>query len=232
MNMRVILEPAFVLHTRAYRDTSLLVDLFTLNHGKISVVARNARGIRSRFKGSLIPFAPMLITAFGKTELLQLSSIETNGAAFFLNGNMLFNGLYLNELLVRLLQKFDPFPKLFEAYGATLQSFLGAEHIQANLRRFEMILLTELGYGLSLQQEVNGSKIQSNLNYIYDVNQGFAISNKSVSDHHVFQGEHLLAIAQQKFDTGEILAASRRLMRLAISALLGDYSLKTRELFQ
>jgi DNA repair protein RecO (recombination protein O) len=228
--MRIILEPSYVLHTRPYRDTSLLVDLLTLNHGKVSVIARSARGLRSRFKGSLVLFSPLLITASGKSELLQLSEVEISEAAVFLEGDKLFFGLYLNELLVRLLQKYDPCPGIFNAYAATLKQFVIAENCQLCLRRFEMLLLSELGYQLPLHQAACGSEINSHQTYAYQFNQGFVLSHqhKGVD---VFQGEHLLEIANQNFESNEILASCRRLMRLAIGHLLGDYTLKTRELF-
>ncbi len=228
--MRIILEPSFVLHTRPYRDTSLLVDLLTLNHGKVSVIARSARGLRSRFKGSLVLFSPLLITASGKSELLQLSEVEISEAAVFLEGNKLFFGLYLNELLVRLLQKYDPYPEIFAAYAATLKQFVNTENCQLCLRRFEMLLLSELGYQLPLRQSACGSDIRSQQTYAYQFDQGFVVSQQDKGNH-VFQGEHLLAIAKQDFNDNEILGACRRLMRLAIGHLLGDYTLKTRELF-
>lgn len=231
MTTRINFESAFVLHTRPYRDTSLLVDLLTLNHGKISVIARSARGIRSRFKGGLVPFAPLLISASGKSELLQLTNVEITEPAFFLKGNMLFNGLYLNELLMRLLQKQDAYPKIFAAYRTTLKLFEQTEESQVALRKFEMLLLSELGYGLQLNQESSGNEIKSHLNYIYRFDQGLILANASTGPH-VFQGHHLLEIAKQNFADANILAASRRLMRLAIGTLLGDYQLKTRELFQ
>lgn len=228
--MRIILEPSYVLHTRPYRDTSLLVDLLTVNHGKVSVIARSARGLRSRFKGSLVLFSPLLITASGKSDLLQLSEVEISEAAVFLEGNKLFFGLYLNELLVRLLQKYDPYPEIFNAYAAILKQFVSTENCQLCLRRFEMLLLSELGYQLPLHQSACGSEISSQQTYVYQFDQGFVVSPQ-YKGHNVFQGEHLLAIAKQDFNNNEILTACRRLMRLAIGHLLGDYTLKTRELF-
>jgi DNA repair protein RecO (recombination protein O) len=230
--MRFILEPAYILHTRAYQDTSLLVELFTQNHGKVTVLARSARGNRSRFKGCLVPFSPLLITASGKTDLLHLTSVETNGSAFFLQGKMLFNGLYLNELLMKLLQRLDPFPDLYVAYANALKELRDErEQVQSVLRGFEITLLTQLGYGLQLDKESNGADIQPNVYYYYRFEQGLIPCAQSSTNANVFLGSSLLAIAEQNFTSTEILSAARRLMRLAIGTLLGDYQIKTRELF-
>lgn len=229
--MRIILEPAFVLHTRAYRDTSLLVDVFTLNQGRLCVIARNARGLRSRFKGCLVPFAPLLISASGKTELLQLIDLELSESAIFLEGNRLFNGLYLNELLLKLLQKQDAYPGIFVAYKETLRKIALTPNIQAALRSFELCLAAELGYGLELEQDTSGNAIQPELYYAYHLEQGW-LPRAHTENPQVFLGQHLLAIAKRNFDNTDILLTARRLMRIIIGSLLGDYQLKTRELFQ
>lgn len=232
MVMKVILEPAYVLHAKPYRETSLLLELLTLNHGKISVVARSARGPRSRFKGCLQPFMPLLVTCQGKTELLQLTAVELHGPCHFLQGNMLFNGLYLNELLMRLLHRFDSYPVLFSTYQATLENLSGTPKYSAViLRRFEMKLLSELGYGLQLSKEPGGSPIQAQHHYYFQVEHGFSPSKQTNTHPHVFQGAHLLAMDENNFENTDVLKASRRLMRIALGALLGNYEIKTRELF-
>lgn len=229
--MRFTLEPAYILHTKPYRDTSLLVELFTKQHGKMTVLARSARGLRSRFKGCLIPFASLLISASGKTELLQLTSVEANGSSLFLQDKMLFNGLYLNELLMKLLQRHDPFPELFDVYEQALQQLANPQNeVQVILRRFEMTLLKELGFGLQLQQESNGADILPDHHYYYHAEQGLRRCQRS-DNLNIFQGSHLIEIAKHNFNSTEILTACRRLMRLAIGNLLGDDQIKTRELF-
>jgi DNA repair protein RecO (recombination protein O) len=227
------LEPAYVLHATPYRETSLIVQFFTLNYGKVWMIARSARGSRSRFKGCLIPFAPLLLSATGKTDLLQLTAVEMNGAACFLQGNMLFNGIYLNELIVKLLlQRFDPYPKVFALYKETLSQLQNVAHDQQQkiLRIFEKEFLVELGYGLQLNKETTGVQIDPNQYYYYR-DQGFMSCEKNIPNPCVFKGSHLLAIEKNNYEDIEILRAARRLMRLAIGSLLGNAQLKSRELF-
>src|ERR1700722_5915855 len=120
MRNNFILEPAYILHTKNYRETSLIIRFFTRNYGIVHAIARSARGTRSRFRGCLIPFAPLLITGTSKTDLMQLFSAEATGPACFLQGDALFNALYLNELVIRLLPCFDPYPNLFLLYQQAL----------------------------------------------------------------------------------------------------------------
>lgn len=229
---KLVLETAYVLHAKAYRETSLLITFFTLNYGTVSVMARSARGIRSRFKGCLQPFSPLLISCQGKTDLLQLADVETCGVSHLLEGKMLFNGLYLNELLIKLLHRFDPYPVLFSTYQKTLNRLaeMPLEAI-ASLRQFEMKLLSELGYGLHLDKESDGRAIEPSQYYQFDVEQGLTRSQTVSPNVNHFLGEHLLAIGNHHYENPDIAKTHRSLMRLAISALLGGYKLRTRELF-
>src|SRR6185437_10727813 len=120
MTHATLLQPAFVLHTRPYRDTSLLLEIFTPDYGRVSTLARGARGLRSRFKGLLQPFVPLLLSWYGKTELMTLSAAESQGKVLDLTGEKLLCGLYLNELLMRLLHRYDAHPQLYIVYQETL----------------------------------------------------------------------------------------------------------------
>lgn len=229
--IKLQLEPAFVLHTRAYRETSLIVDFFTFNHGKLSALAKSARGTRSRFKGCLVPFTPLLISGNTKTDLLQLNIAETTGAAYFLQGNNLFSAIYLNELLVKLLQRFDPYPTLFKAYQSSLLQLQNSKNeSQKILRIFEKQLLAELGYGLHLSQETTGKNVHADKFYSYTLDKGLVSCARGTGSD-IFRGSHLLAIERNHFESKEILKDARRLLRLALGGLLGNYTLKSRELF-
>ena len=153
MTNRITLQPSFVLHTRPYRDTSLLVDLFTLNHGRIRAVARSARGLRSRYKNQLRPFISLLTTWSGQSDLVTLSQAETHNAFYDFSGSVLISALYLNELLVRTLHLHDPHPDLFVAYQKTLARLVHGDSQEGPLRLFEKTLLSELEYGLVLTKE-------------------------------------------------------------------------------
>lgn len=239
---RVDLTPVYILHTRFFRNTSLIVELFSQTHGHISVVARSARGPQSRYKGQLQLFSPMLASWFGLHELKTLGNTELNSMPLQLNQNALFCGFYLNELIMRLLQKEDPHPQLFNLYHESLcqleKSGSGSgsgrkntNNLPAILRLFEKKLLENLGYGLPLTHDVKTrEKIQSDCHYEFIPNQGFFLSN-TTSHHQNFSGADLMAIHAEKFDTESVANSAKRLMRLAISHLLGNNTLKSRELF-
>jgi DNA repair protein RecO (recombination protein O) len=229
---RVTLQPVFVLHTRPFRDTSLLVDALTLNHGRVHLLARNARGLRSRFKGVLQPFVPFLASWSGKTDLMYLSAVEANGSPFYLSGVALISGLYLNELLVRLLYRYDPHPNIYKAYQYALVCLQRSESPEQILRLFEKQLLAELGYGLELNKEVSGEAIVADQAYRLDPERGFMKSfDKTHFQSAVFSGKSLLAFYSGELQNLEDLREIKRLMRLVLAPLLGDKPIKSRELF-
>ena len=112
MTNRVTLEPTYILHRRAYSNTSYIIDFFTRTHGRVSAVARSARGPKSRYRGKLELFVPMLVTWTGKYELKNLGEVEFCQPPIDLQGNALLCAFYLNELLVKCLQREDPHPQL------------------------------------------------------------------------------------------------------------------------
>lgn len=232
----ISLEPAFVLHTRSYRDTSLIIVFFTFHHGIIHAVARGARGNRSRLKGLLQPFIPLLISWSGYSELVTLRDAETcsHHSYNMLSENYL-TGLYLNELLVRVLQRHDPHPALYQAYQLALQEMSSEKHEQVILRLFEKKLLHELGYALPLSQDcASGQAIISKRFYQFDPAQGFSILPESYAHHdaiNVFSGEMIVALHHENFQDKQLWRDMKRLMRIALAPLIGTKQLKSRELF-
>lgn len=238
--MRISLQPAFVLHHRPYRETSLIVDLFTRDYGRIAVVAKGVRTPKSRIRACLQPFNPLLITWQGKSELLSLSGAEGNGVPLRLFGDCLLSAFYINELLVRVLHKYDPHPKLYTIYQETLIELHhfkeGKLGLLRTLRIFEKKLLEELGYGLQLQYDIsNGKPLIENQNYFFIPEQGFQALEDSLSSHRqhhwTFLGKSLLAFATEQLNDADCLRDAKRLMRLAIAPLLGNAPLHSRKLF-
>jgi DNA repair protein RecO (recombination protein O) len=150
---RIKLEPGYILHHYPYRDTSLLLEVFTKDHGRLGMVARGARGPANRQRPSLQSFRPLLVSWSSRGELGTLTGCESNGPMIALEGTALFSGFYLNELLMRLLLRQDPHAGLFHCYEQTLKG-LSVEGGQRSLRLFEKKLLEELGYGLQLERDV------------------------------------------------------------------------------
>ena len=232
MTTRITLHPSFVLHTKPYRDTSLIVDLFTLNHGRVRAVARSARGMRSRFRNCLRPFSSLLCTWSGRTDLVSLSQAESHDALYDLIGNALISALYLNELLIRTLHLHDPHPDLFVAYQQCLAKLLHSDDQEKPLRLFEKTLLSELGYGLVLTTEAESDiPIEPDAHYTFSRQLGFFRNFQRDPDSEVFKGSSLLALDQNQIDDPQTRLDCKRLMRIALSPLLGDKPIQTRELF-
>ncbi|MCD6038759.1 MAG: recO [Gammaproteobacteria bacterium] len=229
---KITLQPAFILHRRAYRETSLLLDLFTESYGRISLIARGVRGHRSRLRSLLQPFVPLLISWQGKSELMLLNAAENNGAPFQLRGDCLLSGFYLNELLMRVLPKQDPHPPLYTIYHDTLLELQSGMLQQHTLRLFEKKLLAELGYGLQLQYDFStGEKVVAEQFYLFYPEQGFKRSASYAGEKMQFKGKSLLALAEEEFPDEECRRDAKRLMRIALASLLGLSFLHSRKLF-
>ena len=193
MTHRIDLTPTYILHSRPFRNTSLLIELFSKEFGRFGAVARNARGIKSRYRGQLQVFTPLLISWSGLHELKTLGAVELNGMPIPLNHEPLFCAFYLNELLMRLLHKDDPHPTLFDLYHHSLLRLADRESIPIILRLFEKKLLDELGYGLPLKFEAKTrDKIHPNRFYRYEHQSGFILTDPhNTSD--IFSGGDLIA---------------------------------------
>lgn len=228
------LQPAYILHTRPYRDTSLLIDAFTASQGRVNLIAKGARGIhgkKSRFRGSLQAFVPLLISWRGKTDLMNLLNAEPSYISFpHLTGKLLVCGLYLNELLIRLLYRYDPYPQLFEAYQTALCSL--SDNPPIALRLFEKKLLAELGYALYLNKDsLTNQALLPHQAYQFIPSQGLVVClNESVYKQSIFSGASLLAIHHESWDTPTHLLDAKRLFRLAINHLLEGKTIRSREL--
>lgn len=232
---RVLLQPAYVLHRRLYRETSFLVELFTPEYGRISVVARGVRKLRSSSAGLLQAFVPILVSFSGKGELMALTDIEANGEAKHLHGDCLFAGFYLNELLMCLLEKWDAHPSLFELYAHTLNALQTHQLEQRTLRLFEKYLLEELGYGvLPKEDSALQNSIQADKFYRFVPEQGFVVSELGdavQSKSSIFSGKSLLAIAKEEWSDEASLQDAKRLTRLLLAPLLGARPIYSRQLF-
>jgi len=226
--MRVLLQPAFVLHRRLYRETSLLLDVFSLDYGRVSLIAKGVRQHRSANRALLQSYRPLLLSWQGKTELMTLTGVEGEGIPFALRGECLLAGFYLNELLMYLLPKQDAHPNLYAIYHHTLMQLQTPTLQQQVLRIFEKRLLEELGYGLQLGGEWLAEDF-----YQYFPEQGFK-RYELQSDEipwTVFSGKSLLALMTETLDNEGTLKEIKRLMRLAFKPLLIGKTLKSRELF-
>lgn len=233
--MRIELQPAYILHTRPYRDTSLLVDFFTPEFGRIGAVARGVRQGKGNKRVLFNPFVRLLISLQGKTDLKLLTAIEADGPACHLSGAQLYSGFYLNELLVRLLPEMDAHPPLYYRYQQSLQQLRDHTDVEPLLRDFEFAFLQELGYAIDFIADAHsGAGIAAGSCYWFDTQAGFYLADnpqQASASMPLFQGKDIIAMAQRDFVTPETRQAAKRLSRMMLQPLLGNRPLRSRELF-
>ena len=226
---RVELQEGFVLSLKPYRETSLLIEILSREHGKVALVAKGARGRRARWAGLLQPFNLLSLSWTGRSDLQTLMGVEWLGPVLQFDATRLYCGLYLNELVSRFLHRHDPYPHLFSSYAQSLKALVGEMNIERTLRLFELTLLNEVGYGLQLEYEAKGGKnIEPNKHYAYLLEQGpveAAVSNETIS------GATLIGLRQKNLENDDVLAEAKRLLRQVIAHHLGGKSLQSRALF-
>lgn len=229
--MRIDMQPAFVLHTRPYRDSSLLIDFLTRDHGLVRAVGRGVSGSSKRSKNRMMPFQPYLITLSGRTELLSLYQSEYAGGAITLKHEALFSAMYLNELLIRTLQFQENHSPVFLRYAQALSGLEAGHRIESVLRRFEWCLLEELGYGVDVD------RIDPSSSYDYEEATGFVRVDSQPGESQVFPGRLILELAAWVENDNDadlpatLIGFSKLLMRRRLSPLLGDRPLSSRKLF-
>ena len=220
-------------HGRTCRETSALIETFTREHGRVALVARGARRPRSSLRAALQPFVPVLIGWSARGELGTLRHVETPSSVEALDGRALLSGLYLNELLMRLLHRNDPHPELFDAYTEALQALRTDDGAERALRRFEKRTLDAVGYGMMLEHEADsGAPVQCGQRYAYHPQHGPMRPGTAPGDAVEVCGDTLLALAADAPLDDDGLREAKRLMRAVIRIHLGDRPLSSRALFR
>ncbi len=229
-----ILNHAYILHRRLFRDSSLIIEFFTAEQGLIAAVAKGARNPKSKLHSALQFFSPLLISYYGKSELLGLRTAEINGGINLLSGKYLLSMLYVNELLCKLLHKFEAHPNVFSAYQQLIAHFIEQKNIEEQLRIFEMHLLQELGYGLSLSYgQITFNQLNDNEHYIFSLEDGIKqiTLNKLNNSNSIYSGQILRKILQQEFNDIVVLSTAKQLFRQIFTALLQHKTINSRQLF-
>ncbi|WP_026377505.1 DNA repair protein RecO [Aestuariibacter salexigens] len=220
-----------VLHRRAYRETSFLLDLFCRESGKISAVAKGVRSAKSDRKSLLQPFQLLECHLYGRHELKNLGSVDALQPAMQLQGLRLYCAMYLNELLNRVLPKEEPCPQLFNHYLSILQQFRQLDdslnEVEPLLREFEFALLSELGYMPDLCEDSHGEVLRHDGHYMLSADEGLVAS---ADNQRSFRGEALMLVNARQWGP-ESMQCAKRLSRQLLAPLLGDKPLKSRELF-
>ncbi len=238
-------DAAFVLHSYAYRETSLIVETFTRTHGRVVMVAKGAKRPQGAMRGVLNPFQGLTLVWFGKSEMKTLKSAEQDQILPQLSGAALLSAFYLNELLLKLASREDAHEQLFDSYAGTIASLAmlpngngSARDIAPILRQFEVTLLQELGYALQLQEEADShAPLRAEHQYVYFMERG-PLSLRSTEQQSnataclQVQGKTLLDMACCDYRDAQTQSQSKHLMRMIINHLLGDKILHTRQLIR
>lgn len=233
--MRYAAEPAFVLHARAYRETSLLVEMLSEAHGRIGVLARGVRGPRRHvLRAALQPLQHVRFDASQRGELAQLQGAEALDAAPLLHGDAALAAFYVNELVLRLAPRHDPLPDLYDAYARARERLRGEAAdrtaIAWLLRRFERDLLDALGVGMACDLDGDGASIDPAARYRLDPEHGPRRLLQDRGREASATGAALLALAEDRRPEEEDLAGLRRALRAVLSHHLGARPLKSWEL--
>ena len=236
MENRVQLQPAYVLHRQVFQNTSMLVDFFCLDYGRVRAVAKGARREKSKYRSSLQPFQPLLLSFSGRGDVKTVIDSEPSVAALNLQGQRLFSGMYINELLTRLLHNYVEHKPLYLAYQESLLALQGDEGLEVLLRKFELGLLVELGYGVNFESDSEaGLPLEQGKTYCFSPSRGFSLIENGANDSPEsakFHGADLLALGDLDFSQRSVLLAAKRLLRIALAVHLGDKPLHSRSLFR
>lgn len=229
---RIELSPLYVLHHRPWRDTSRMLDVFSREHGRLTLFARGVRGPRSTVASLLQPFRLLLVSWTGSGDAGQLTQVEAASGHEPGNAELppaaLMPAWYLNELILKLTVRHDPQPPVFDLYARTLERLRAGGAITIALRRFERELLELLGYGIEFRQEArDGAALLADAYYHFHAELGFVeVSGKATESSYL--GRDLLAIAADDYDGADVQDTARRLFRAAIDRALEGRDLRTR----
>lgn len=227
---RVAGQPAFVLHSYPYKETSLIVDVFSRDYGRVALIAKGAKRPHSKLRGVLQTFQPLSLGWSGKAEVRTLTAAEWIGGLLPLEKSALLCGFYLNELLVKLLARDDPHPALFDHYIATLNQLAHDEPAPIVLRKFERALLKETGVGGKLTVCVNtGNPVEAEQVYVVDPERGPRIAHPADNTPRV-TGKTLLDMENEDYADSTTQMQSKFLMRFLLAHHLGGAPLNTRQI--
>ncbi|QQC63985.1 DNA repair protein RecO [Paraburkholderia ginsengisoli] len=228
---RIAEQPAFVLHSYPYRETSLIIDVLSRDHGRLALVAKGAKRPHSALRGVLQTFQPLALSWSGKSEVRTLTGAEWVGGMLPLTGGALLCGFYVNELLVKFCAREDPHPQLFHHYVVTMTRLAHDEPPVQVLRSFERVLLRETGYAMSLDRTVARKAVLPEGRYVFDPERGVReASDDWPAQWPVVAGQTLLDMEQDDYHRAQTVAQSKTLMRFLLNTYLGGTPLATRQI--
>ncbi|SAL49290.1 DNA repair protein RecO [Caballeronia udeis] len=230
-DFRIAEQPSFVLHSYPYRETSLVLDVFSRDHGRVALVAKGAKRPHSALRGVLQTFQPLGLSWTGKGEVRTLTQAEWVGGMLPLAGDALLCGFYVNELLVKFCAREDAHPALFNHYVLTLSRLAHGEPALHALRSFERVLLRETGYAMALHKTITRQPVLADQKYVFDPERGVRDASDDVpSQWPVIAGQTLLDMEKDEYSRPQTAAQSKTLMRFLLNVYLGGTPLATRQI--
>lgn len=230
---RVILSPAYVLHQRAWRESSKIIEVVSREHGRLGLVARGIRRPASPLRAVLAPFRPLLLSWSLRGELGTLIQVEAAGTGTRLVGRCLMAAFYLNELLLCLMTRHDPQAELYDQYAEALGVIADPARLETGLRVFELRLLKAIGYGLNLARDaVSGEPVTADAWYRFEPEHGPVRVEGTGSGGLIVQGATLSDLTAGEFPDTDRMREARKLLRAALDQQLGGRRLKTREVLR
>ncbi|MFT5532447.1 MAG: DNA repair protein RecO (recombination protein O) [Burkholderiaceae bacterium] len=228
--LRISGQPGFVLHSYAHKETSLIIDAFTREHGRIALVAKGAKRPHSALRGVLQTFQPLSLSWTGKSEIRTLTGAEWVGGLLPLEKSALLCGFYLNELLIKLIARDDPHPGLFDYYVAALNQLAHGEAAPIVLRKFELRLMKETGVAADLSLcSSTGQRVLPTSSYVVDPERGARPARQSDIWPRVV-GQTLLDMECEEYAGMTTQSQSKLLMRFLLAHQLGGVPLNTRQI--
>ncbi len=230
--MRVNQQAAYVLHTRPYSESSLIVEIFSATYGRFVVLAKGARRVKSRVRGLLQPFQPLMVSWSGKGEMPTLTQVELNGRYQWLDYKSRVCGFYANELMMKMLQRRDPHQQLFQDYDVLMQCLSVNSKRELALRRFEKALLQETGYALILDHETEKQQpLLDDRLYRYIPESGPVYDPRGIKDSPlVVLGIVLNSIDSDDYTDDWIMHDAKQFMRRILQIMMGNKPLRSRDL--
>lgn len=227
--MRILSQPAIVLHATRWRESSLLLEVFTHEHGRVGMVARSVQGAkRQPLRAALQPLQRIRVDYLQRGELALLQQAEASGHAPVLAGDALLAGFYLAELALRLLPRNDAHPQLFLRFADALDELASTASLGWTLRRFERDLLDALGYALDLKHDANDAPLDASARYRIDPERGlWRVHDEGARDAGTFGGGALIALGADTMPPEALLREQRLVLRTLIAHQLGGRSLRS-----
>lgn len=226
---------AYILHSRPFQESSLILQLFTLQQGRISIIAKGIKGKKSQSRKAILqPFQEVELSLSGRSTLKTLTHCEVIQpqvtSAYLFKGKTLACAYYANELLTRTLPESEPFTDVYQIYRGFLSQLLTEKKFPPLLRQFEILLMQSIGVAPDFEYDASGQSIEPKSAYVLSVDDGFCLATET-EESKAYLGSAILALAGKSFDESD-WNASQQICRILLREIIGDKPLQSRKLWQ